>query len=99
GCREGCHDQYHGSGANQRTAVQMIITAQKEARTERRPVRASMPIKATPFWSVQMRSRHRGGLVLADVDLAALELDLAVLQREQGVIPADADVEARPELG
>src|SRR5690242_4861643 len=33
-----------------------------------------------------------------DVDPSALELDAAVLQREQGVIAAEADVEAGDEL-
>src|SRR5687767_10068549 len=39
-----------------------------------------------------------GGGGLADVDLAALELDLAVDQGEDRVVLADADVEAGNEL-
>src|SRR3954451_4168757 len=46
-----------------------------------------------------LRRRDRRGLLGADVDLAALEFDLAVLEGEQGVVLAGADVKAGHELG
>src|SRR5688572_18472639 len=44
-------------------------------------------------------SRRVRRVVRADVDLAALELDLAILEREDRVVGAQADVEAGLKLG
>src|SRR5215207_6466865 len=52
------------------------------------------------LWRLSANRRLRGsGLLGADVDLAALELDRAVLEREDGVILVEADVVAGLVLG
>src|SRR5688572_11166761 len=40
-----------------------------------------------------------GGLLFTNVHLAALELDLAVLERKEGVVAANADIEPRLKAG
>src|SRR5687768_7098962 len=56
------------------------------------PARAKMPV---------LHDHRRAGrsTLDADVDFAALELDLAVFESKEGVVAADADVEAGHELG